>query len=108
MSLRESAREEERAMGCRPDRRQDERLPLAQAGARRAVRVPRVDRRESFAAHAVRRSAGRQTAEGGTPRIAGAALACVAQAGLVASCFGQVPMSAFTRWRLRTSSGLTA
>jgi bifunctional non-homologous end joining protein LigD len=42
--LREPARSEERPVGCRPHRGEDEGLPLVESGPRRSNRLPRVDR----------------------------------------------------------------
>ena len=58
LSVRESPGGEERSMGCGPDGGEDEGLPVAESGARRAVRVPGVDGRESSPAHQVHGAAG--------------------------------------------------
>ena len=55
--VRESARGEERPVGSRADEGEDEGLPLAEAGAGGAVRVPGVDGREPPAALEVHRPA---------------------------------------------------
>ena len=55
--VRESARGEERPMGSGADGGEDEGLPVAEAGARRPIRVPGVDGREPSAALEVHRPA---------------------------------------------------
>jgi len=51
-------------LGRGSDRGKDERLPMAEADSRRAVRIPRMDTGQSLAAFAFRRSTRRQEAEG--------------------------------------------
>lgn len=51
--VRESPGGEERSLGCRPDSCEDEGLSLAEAGASRSDRVPRMDGRKSPTAHQI-------------------------------------------------------
>ena len=70
LPVRESPGGEERPMGCGPDGGEDEGLPLAEAGAGRADRVPGVDGRKSPAPHQVHCAARRQTGTRGSAGVA--------------------------------------
>jgi hypothetical protein len=69
LSVRKSPGSKERSMGCGADGGQNEGLPVAQACAGRADRIPGMDRRESPAAHQVYSSARRQTGAQGAAGV---------------------------------------
>ena len=81
LPVRESAGSEERPMGRGADEGEDEGMPVAEAGAGRADRVPGMDGRESSAAHEVHRAARGQTGARRSAPIAEAAGAPNARRG---------------------------
>jgi hypothetical protein len=69
MPVHQSAGSQERAVGPGADRGKDEGMSLGEAGARRSVRVSRMDWREPPAAHEVHRTEERQGCKDGAARI---------------------------------------
>ncbi len=69
LPVREPAGGEERAVGRRPDGGENQGLPLVDANARGADRVPGVDRREPPAPHSVHRVARRSAIAGRATRV---------------------------------------
>ena len=58
-----------RTLGPGAHQSEDGGVPVAEAGPRRTVRVPRMDRRQPFAALKLRRAARRQESEGRSARV---------------------------------------
>jgi ATP dependent DNA ligase-like protein len=69
MPVHQSAGSQELAVGPGADRGKDEGMSLGEAGARRSVRVSRMDWREPPAAHEVHRTEERQGCKDGAARI---------------------------------------
>src|SRR5678815_2648868 len=91
MSVRESTRTEGGPLGAGTHQGEDGRLPVAEAGARRPVRVRGMDRRQSPPPHEVRWLARGQGAARCQKRVVQAAQSTYASAGGVALSCGAAP-----------------